>query len=60
MLVEGLKGKYVLFSGNALYIYTNELEQIPPLNTSGWNRTLLALQLPAKTPANFNYTTFLE
>lgn len=60
MLVEGLKGKYVLFSGNALYIYTNELEQITPLNTSGWNGTLLALQLPAKMPENFNYTTFLE
>jgi hypothetical protein len=60
MLVEGLKGKYVLFSGNALYIYTNELEQITPLKTSGWNGTLLALQLPAKMPENFNYTTFLE
>jgi hypothetical protein len=60
MLVEGLKGKYVLFSGNALYIYTNELEQITPLKTSGWKGTLLALQIPAKTPENFNYTTFLE
>lgn len=60
MLVEGLNGKYVLFSGNALYIYTNELEQIAPLKTSGWNGTLLALQIPAKMPENFNYTTFLE
>jgi anti-sigma regulatory factor (Ser/Thr protein kinase) len=60
MLVEGLGGKYVLFSGNALYIYTNELEQITPLKTSGWKGTLLALQVPAKIPANFNYTTFLE
>ncbi|WP_372948558.1 ATP-binding protein [Mariniphaga sp.] len=60
MLVEGLKGKYVLFSGNALYIYTSELEQIAPLKTSGWQGTLLALQVPAKTNADFNYTTFLE
>ncbi len=60
MLVEGLKGKYVLFSGNALYIYTSELEQIVPLKTSGWNGTLLALQLPVKIPENFNYTSFLE
>jgi anti-sigma regulatory factor (Ser/Thr protein kinase) len=60
MLVEGLKGKYVLFSGNALYIYTNELEQITPLKTSRWQGTLLALQVPAKTTADFNYTTFLE
>lgn len=52
--------KYILFSGNALYIYTNELEQIAPLKTSGWKGTLLALQVPAKTTADFNYTTFLE
>jgi hypothetical protein len=60
MLVEGLNGKYVLFSGKAIYIYTNELEQITPLQEFGWNGTLLALQIPAKIPANFNYTTFLE
>lgn len=60
MLVNGLKGKYLLFSGKALYIYTNELEQITSLQGSGWKGTLLALQIPSKIPHNFNYTTFLE
>jgi len=60
MLVNGLKGKYLLFSGKALYIYTNELEQITPLQAFGWKGTLLALQIPSKIPHSFNYTTFLE
>jgi hypothetical protein len=60
MLVEGLNGKYVLFSGKAIYIYTHELEQITPLQGFGWQGTLLALQVPVKPPVNFDYTTFLE
>jgi hypothetical protein len=60
MLVEGLNGKYVLFSGRAIYIYTHELEQITPLQGFGWQGTLLALQVPVEAPVNFNYTTFLE
>lgn len=60
MLVNGLKGKYFLFSGQAFYIYTHELEQITPLPGYGWNGTMLALQIPSKAPDDFNYTTFLE
>jgi hypothetical protein len=60
MLVDGLNGKYLLFSGNAFYIYTNELEQITPLQGYGWKGTLLALQIPSAEPAGFNYTTYLE
>ncbi len=60
MLVEGLNGKYVLFSGKSIYIYTHELEQITPLQGFGWQGTLIALQVPVKAPVNFNYTTFLE
>jgi len=60
MLVDGMKGKYFLFSGKAFYIYNSELEQIIPLRDYGWNGTMLALQIPAQEPTNFNYTTFLE
>ncbi|HDR52578.1 MAG TPA: ATP-binding protein [Mariniphaga anaerophila] len=60
MLVNGLKGKYFLFSGQAFYIYTHELEQITPLPKYGWHGTVVALQIPAKAPEGFNYTTFLE
>lgn len=60
MLVEGLKGKYLLFSGKAFYINTNDIEQITPLKDYGWNGTMIALQIPDKTPDGFNYINFLE
>lgn len=61
MLVDGLKGKYFLFSGSAFYIFTNELEQITPLGgTYRWKGTMLALRIPCEVPEGFNYTTFLE
>jgi anti-sigma regulatory factor (Ser/Thr protein kinase) len=60
MLVDGMKGKYLLFSGKAFYIYSNELEQIIPLPDIGWHGTMLAMQIPAQEPENFNYITFLE
>ena len=61
MLVDGLKGKYFLFSGSAFYIYTSELEQITPLNDSiNWKGTILALRIPREAPAGFNYISFLE
>lgn len=61
MLVDGLKGKYLLFSGASFYVYTKDLEQITPLNRiSKWNGTILALRIPKLVPDNFTYSTFLE
>lgn len=61
MLVDGLKGKYFLFSGAAFYIYTNELEQITPLSRNiKWTGTMLALRVPNVAPVGFNYTAYLE
>ncbi len=61
MLVNGINGKYFLFSGDAFYIYTIEIEQIIQLDTDNfWDGTMLALQIPANVPAGFNYTTYLE
>lgn len=61
MLVDGLNGKYFLFSGSAFYIYTNELEQIIPLrHNSKWTGTMLALHIPNAVPVGFNYTAYLE
>jgi len=61
MLVDGLKGKYFLFSGSAFYIYTSELEQITPLiGTIKWSGTMLALRIPCAAPTGFDYISFLE
>ncbi|HAQ21182.1 MAG TPA: hypothetical protein DCR40_18415, partial [Prolixibacteraceae bacterium] len=61
MLVDGLKGKYFLLSGSAMYIYTIDFEQIVPLESRvRWPGTLLALRIPPKVPAGFNYSNYLE
>ncbi|TKG95339.1 ATP-binding protein [Puteibacter caeruleilacunae] len=61
MLVDGLKGKYVLFSGAAFYVYTNELEQIISLDRNiKWHGTMLALRIPCDAPEGFNYAMYLE
>jgi hypothetical protein len=60
MLVEGISGKYFLFSGEAFYIYTSELEQITPLKRlKGWNGTMLALRVPRDIPGDFNYISYV-
>lgn len=61
MLVDGINGKYFLFSGSAFYIYTSDLEQITPLERFySWNGTMLALRIPRDIPSNFDYTRYLE
>lgn len=61
MLVNGLKGTYFLLSGAALYVYTNDFEQIIPLTRNVyWSGTMLALRIPQIVPAGFNYYKYLE
>lgn len=61
MLVDGINGKYFLYSGAAFYVYTSELEQITPLNRLyGWNGTMLALRIPRNIPTKFDYSAYLE
>jgi anti-sigma regulatory factor (Ser/Thr protein kinase) len=61
MLVDGLKGKYFLLSGSAMYIYTSDFEQIVPLERRvKWPGTLLALRIPQTVPVGFNYSNYLE
>lgn len=61
MLVEGLKGKYFLFSGNAFYIWTEEHKNISLLNEKcHWQGTMLALRIPKIAPKEFNYINYLE
>lgn len=61
MLVDGLKGKYFLLSGSAMYIYTSDFEQIVPLTGHiNWHGTMLALRIPQTVPMDFNYYNYLE
>jgi anti-sigma regulatory factor (Ser/Thr protein kinase) len=61
MLVDGLKGKYFLLSGSAMYIYTIDFEQtVPLMRNVNWPGTMLALRIPQTVPAGFNYSKYLE
>ncbi len=61
MLVKGLEGKYLLFSGNAFYIWTNEQELINSLDSDfQWDGTIVALRIPNVTPRGFNYVKYIE
>jgi len=61
MLVDGINGKFFLYSGTAFYVYTNELEQITPLDRLyNWNGTMLALRIPRDIPTKFDYSAYLE
>jgi len=62
MLVKGLKGKFLLFSGNAFYISTYEQEDtITVLDSSySWDGTIVALRIPKEIPIGFNYLNFVE
>jgi len=62
MLVRGLKGKFLLFSGSAFYISTYEQEDtITALDESyRWEGTVALLRIPKKIPEGFNYWNFVE
>lgn len=61
MLVKGLGGEFFLMSGNALFIYTKEYEQIVNLDVKqDWNGTILALTIPTFASADFDYLTYVE
>jgi len=61
MLVSGLKGEYLLVSGNAFYVWTAKYEQILtlPLNQT-WQGTIFFLRIPKTIPPDFNYVNYLE
>ncbi len=61
MLVEGLKGKYFLFSGSAFYVWTSQNETITNIqNSFKWKGTMLALRIPKNIPDNFKLYSYLE
>lgn len=61
MLVQGLGGEFFLMTGNALFVYTNEFEQIIELDVKqAWNGTILAINIPMVAPQGFNYVDYLE
>jgi anti-sigma regulatory factor (Ser/Thr protein kinase) len=61
MLVNGLNGKYFMFSGNAFYVWTNDIETIQVIDSKlSWNGTMIALRIPKRIPDKYNYVNYLE
>ncbi len=64
MLVDGLGGRYYLWSGNAFYSYNkglgtpmNFLELPPPI---AWHGTVVALRIPYADNKDFNSAEYYE
>jgi hypothetical protein len=60
MLVEGLRGSFLLMSGNAHILRTNgkaAINEVP--DTMFWNGTLVGLRIPF-TETGFDYAAYLE
>ncbi len=61
MLVNGLSGKYFMFSGNAFYVWTKDIETIQVIDSKlSWNGTMIALRIPKRIPEKYNYVNYLE
>lgn len=61
MLVKGLGGEFFLMTGNALFVYTKEHEQIIELDVKqAWDGTILAIGIPTHAPKVFNIIDYLE
>ncbi|UKJ06242.1 hypothetical protein [Solitalea lacus] len=61
MLVDGINGKYFLFSGNVFTIHTSETENIVELpDQTFWQGVLLLMRIPTVASSIFNYVDYLE
>lgn len=60
MLVNGLKGKYFLLSGNAFLLSTVTSEDIVHLPSLIWSGTILALRIPIINQAEFNPSDYYD
>jgi hypothetical protein len=61
MLVEGLKGKFLLFSGSAMFIQTIEKEEIASFETNfKFNGCYVALRIPTFNNKEFDFYKYIE
>ena len=61
MLVNGLRGKLFLWSGNTTFLQTVNKEAIVSLDGNGsFQGTFIALRLPTITPGSFDFYNFIE
>ena len=60
MLIQGLRGQYLMISGSSLYIKTLNLDCFYSMpHGLRWNGTIVALRIPYHS-ASFNYIDYIE
>jgi hypothetical protein len=60
MLVKGLGGKYLLFSGNAINIHTSEKNEIIELENVFWQGAYVVLRIPLQYLGDFIASDYYE
>ena len=58
LLTQGLKGKFILISGNALFYQNGKQEKLIKVS-KGWRGTIVGFRIPKPLP-RFNLTKYLE
>lgn len=60
MVVDGLKGQFGLFSGNALYLKTvNDKKIIALPDGMEWKGTIVMARIPLSIPENYNFYDYI-
>ncbi len=60
MLVNGLKGQYMMMSGSSLYLKSSGIDRFLCLpDNLRWNGTIVAFRMPYDVP-DFNYINYIE
>ncbi|MGE4587256.1 MAG: ATP-binding protein [Mangrovibacterium sp.] len=60
MLVEGLNGKYFMYSGDCFYVWTDMTEQITQTPEKvEFPGTMLSMRIPRSVPPGFNFYDFV-
>lgn len=61
MLAEGMKGSFLIVSGNAFHRHDPHGQQTVELQQGlGWDGTFVLLKIPVSLPDNFNYLNYAD
>ena len=60
MLIEGLKGQYMMISGDSMYMKNRDFDSYYSMpDDIRWDGTIVAFRIPYKS-SQFNYINFIE
>lgn len=61
-MCDGMKGKFFMFSGNAVTYISSQQKEISNIELPGvnWDGVLICLRIPNQIPPKFDYINYTE